>query len=656
MMKQIFTVALAFMSMVALAAKPAKVTSPSGQVVFSLSLDKTLSYSLAYKGKPVVTESPISLSLASGKVLGARPSIDKQVERSINTIAKGNFYRKATVPNVCTETEFFFKDNYQLVVRAYDNGVAYRWVTREKGRIKVMAEQFSLSLFNTSRAFVSYAAKKDLFCSFENPYDTVIVAKIDTSKAITTPMLAVSEGVKVLVTESDLHDYPGLNLVADKANAGRLSGLFAPVVTSIKGVANGKPDYDMTRPTGRATHLAETDGDRHFPWRVIGLTDNDAELADFDLVYLLARQSQIEDLSWIKPGKAAWDWWNGWNIWGVDFKVGKNTATYKYFIDFAAANKLPYIVMDEGWSTSLATVMEMVPEIDLKELVSYADKKGVGIILWATGYAIDQQMKEAFGKYSAMGIKGFKIDFMDRDDQYMVNFYERTLKEAATYKLMIDFHGAFKPTGLNRTWPNEVSREGIYGNEQNKWSKLLSPYQQTLYPFIRFAAGHADFTPGAMRNATARDFRSNFNKPMSQGSRCHQLAMYVLYDSPIQMLADAPRHYQQEADALDYLREVPTTWDETRVLSAELGKHLIVAKRKAEKWYIAGMSAAAASATLPMNWLPRGQWDVKTYADGLNVDINAEDYKLTQTTTNNKESLKVSMAEGGGVVMVLTPQ
>lgn len=640
----------------AIAAKPLKLASPNGQLVVTLSLDNQLTISASLAGQEVLLPTELSLTLEGGKVLGLKPSVDRKVERSINTVAKGNFYRKAVVPNVCNELEVFLADGSGLIIRAYDNGMAYRWVTRQKGRIKVLSEQADFSFPATAAAYLANSKNKDLFCSFENTYDSVAISRIDTAKVYITPALFAIGNAKVLVSESDLNDYPGLNLVVNKAKPGGFKTRFAPVVTSIKGIVNGKPEYDMSRPTGRAAHIAETDGDRHFPWRVLGITTNDADLADFDLVYLLARPSQIEDMSWIKPGKAAWDWWSSWDFKGVDFKAGKNTATYKAYIDFAAANRLEYVVLDEGWSPALNTVLKVIPEINLSELVAYGKQKNVGIWLWATGYAIDNEMKEAFATYSAMGIKGFKIDFMDRDDQYMVNFLERCAKEAASYKLMVDYHGIFKPTGLNRTWPNEVNREGIFGNENNKWTNTLTTKQQLLLPFTRLAAGHADFTPGAMRNMNGRDFKPLYNHPMSQGTRCHQLAMYVLYDGPLQMLCDAPHLYTADPKVLAYLQEVPTTWDETKVLKAELGKVLVVAKRKGETWYVAGMNHPSQSLELAMDFLPRGQFDVSLYQDGLNADINAEDYKHAASTINRKETLKVSMAAGGGFIAVLKAQ
>ena len=654
------TIALLLMGMgydVQANTKPVRVASPDGQLVFTLQPGSRLSYSISLKGVEVVQQSSISLALDNGKVLGHDADVDKRTDRQVNTVAKGNFYKKATVPYVFNEAEVTFEGGYGLVVRVFNDGAAYRWVTTQKGRVKILAEQSQIKLPTDTKLFAAYAKYRDLFCSFESTYDTLPISKLDTAKVINLPLLATTANkTRILITESDLQDYPGWNLKSNQKGGNVLDGEFARVVTTIKGMADGKADYDLSRPTGRANYIAETDGDRHFPWRVFTITSSDADLVNSDLVYLLARPSLIEDLAWVKPGKAVWEWWNNWNLWGIDFKAGKNTQTYKWYIDYAAANKLEYVVMDEGWATSMETMLKVVPEINLEELVNYGKTKNVGIILWGTGYALDKEMTEVYSIYSKMGVKGFKIDFMDRDDQYMVNFMERALREGAKYKLLLDFHGTFKPTGLNRTWPNEINREGIYGNEQNKWSKELTTYQQVLYPFIRLVAGHADFTPGAMRNANKNEFRPIFNQPMSQGTRCHQLAMYVLYDGPLQMLCESPQYYAQDKPVETFLADVPTTWDEVRVISAELGNHLVLAKRKGDKWYIGGMAHTPTKVTVNLGFLPKGQFDVQHFRDGINVDRNGNDYAVSTTTTNNKSSISLDMAVGGGALLILSAQ
>jgi alpha-glucosidase len=635
-----------------------KVSSPDGKIVVLINPGNKLNYEISYKGEAIVSTSELSITLATGQVLGKDADVKERKDRTVNTQVKGNLYKKSLMLNLFNETELEFDGGYGLIVRVFNNGVAYRWVTTLKGRIKILGEQSDINLQANTKLFACYAKSKDLFCSFENFYDTLPIARLDTSKVINLPLLASSpKGTRVLITESDLQDYPGWNLKSDKPGQSSLKGIFAPVVTAIKGMSTvyGKPEYDMTRPTKRENYIAETDGNRHFPWRTFTITDQDTALVNSDLVYLLARPSLIEDMSWIKPGKAAWEWWSNINIWGVNFKAGVNTATYKYYIDYAAANQIEYVLLDEGWSKSLGTLMEVVPEVNIEELAAYAKSKNVGLFLWGTGYAFDKESEAIMSKYSKLGIKGFKIDFMDRDDQYMVNFYERTLKEAAKYKLMIDFHGAFKPTGLSRTWPNEVGREGIMGNENNKWSNI-SPYQQILNSFIRFVAGHADFTPGGMLNANESEFRSVWGHPMVKGTRCHQMAMYMLYHAPFQMLCESPKYYVADQPIQQFLSEVPTVWDEQLVLAAELGKHVLVAKRKGEKWFIGGMCDKSVELDLNLSFLGKGQFDLRHYADGINANKNATDYQLTTTTTNAKASIKVQMVRGGGVFMVITPQ
>lgn len=637
------------------AIRVAKVASPDGRLTITITPGKQLSYSVSLGIDEVVTPSPIALNLGNNLILGPNADLERKKDRAVNTIAKGNFYKRAIVPNIYNESELEFDKGFSLVVRAYNDGVAFRWVTKQKGRIKIYNEVFDLNLPQNCRLYAAYKPSKDLFDGFENVYDTLPVTKLDTAKVVMTPLLADLGKAKVFVSESDLFDYPGLNLKRQSADRATISGRFAPVVTAIKGVADGKKaDYDLFKPTKSADYIAETDGDRHFPWRVFIVTDNDAALASSDLIYLLARPSMIEDQSWIKPGKAVWEWWNNWSMTGVDFKAGINTQTYKYYIDFAAAHKLEYVVLDEGWSKSLATMLDVVPEINMKELADYAKAKNVGLILWGTGYALDKETTEVFERYSKLGIKGFKIDFLNRDDQYMVNFFERMLKEAAKYKMLLDYHGAFKPTGLNRTWPNEINREGVYGNEQNKWSSALTPYQQVLFPFIRYVQGHGDFTPGGMRSANQGQFKPVFTMPMVQGTRVHQLAEYLIYDGALQMLCESPTEYLKEKQVLDYLSDVPTTFDDTKVVAAELGKYIVVAKRKGERWYLAGMSSEEYTATIETSFLTRrGPHDVVLYQDGVNSDRNANDYTVSKTTTDKKSSLKIKLAKGGGVVAII---
>jgi alpha-glucosidase len=402
--------------------------------------------------------------------------------------------------------------------------------------------------------------------------------------------------------------------------------------------------------TKRADYVAKTQGTRSFPWRVVIISTSDKDLLNNDMVYRLASPSRVEDVSWIKPGKVAWDWWNDWNISHVDFRVGVNTSTYKYYTDFAAANHIEYILLDEGWSDD-RDIMKIVPDVNLQEIIDYAKQKNVGVWLWMGSYPLDQKMDEAFATYSKMGVKGFKIDFMDRDDQNMVEYYYRVAKTAAANHIMIDFHGAYKPTGLQRTYPSVVNVEAVHGMEQLKWSNPDMPKFDVTIPFIRMVAGPMDYTPGAMRNATKESFRPINSSPMSQGTRCHQLAMYVMYEAPFEMLSDNPTIYMREPESLNFIASVPTTFDETIALDGKVGEYAAIARRKNDTWFVGAMGNwDAHDITLDLSFLKDGNYEAEIFKDGINADRDATDYKREGIKVSAKDKINVHLSTGGGWV------
>ena len=402
-----------------------------------------------------------------------------------------------------------------------------------------------------------------------------------------------------------------------------------------------------------AAYIAKTQGTRAFPWRVMMITDNDAALVESDLVYRLASPNKIIDFFWIQPGKVAWDWFNALNIKGVDFESGLNTATYKYYIDFAAAYKIPYIILDEGWSAT-DDLLKVNPDIDLPELLKYAEQKNVGIILWVVWLTLDNQLQPALDQFQKWGVKGIKVDFMQRDDQKMVNYYEKVASEAAKRRLLVDFHGSYKPTGFGRTYPNVLTREGVHGLENNKWASTVTPEHNVTLPFTRMLAGPMDYTPGAMINSTQKQFHPIWDKPASQGTRCHQLAMYVVYESPLQMLADNPSNYYGEPESMEFLQEVPATWDETKVLAAKVADYIIVARKNDGKWYIGGMTDwTPREIEIDLSFLDAGLHQMKIIKDGANADKDATDLKVENKTVSSTDKMKISMAPGGGWVAII---
>jgi alpha-glucosidase len=386
------------------------------------------------------------------------------------------------------------------------------------------------------------------------------------------------------------------------------------------------------------------------------ISDTDAGLVTNDMVFLLSRSLQIENPRWIKSGKVAWDWWNANNIYGVDFESGINNDTYKFYIDFAAEFKLDYIILDEGWSMTSTNICENSPYIDVEELVRYGDRKNVGVILWTLWKPLDRDMEKVLDLYKKWGVKGIKVDFMQRSDQYMVNFYERVAREAAKRALLVDFHGAFKPSGLRRAYPNVVSYEGVKGMEQLKWSDTNTPEHNLMLPFIRMAAGPMDYTPGAMQNAHPEHFMDRFTNPMSIGTRCHQAAMYVVYESPLQMLADNPSNYLKERTTTEFISKIPTTWDETIVLEANIGDYILLARRNGENWYVAALNDEnPRTLDLDLSFLPEGNYVAEIMRDGVNANKIAIDFKHLTETVQNKYTRKIRLARGGGWAAILRP-
>ncbi len=400
----------------------------------------------------------------------------------------------------------------------------------------------------------------------------------------------------------------------------------------------------------REFYIAKVSGTTNFPWRVLGVFNRDADILNSDLVYQLADESRVKDISWIKPGKVAWDWWNAWNISGVDFVSGVNTETYRYYIDFAASQGIEYVILDEGWAVNKkADLMQVVPEIDLKAIVKHAEEKGVGIILWAGYYAFERDMENICRHYHEMGVKGFKIDFMDRDDQPMTEFIYKAADVCARYQMLVDFHGMYKPTGLQRTYPNVLNNEGVFGLEQMKWSTQDMVLYDVTFPFIRMFAGPVDYTQGAMRNAIKSNFKPIFTEPMSQGTRCRQLAQYVVYESPLNMLCDNPTNYLKEPLCTRFIAQIPTVWDETVTLSGEVSKYITIARRKGDVWYAGGLTDwQARDLEIDFSFLPAGTYELEIFRDGINADKVAMDFKHEKRNIQSGEKLKVHLAPGGG--------
>ncbi len=623
-----------------------RLTSPDGAIEVAIEKGASLAFSVAKNGEALMRANALNLFFDGAPLYrnqapaATRYSVDEAV-----TVAFP--YKHRNLKEQYNGLKLDFGDGWVLHFRAYNDGVAYRYETDQDTETTVNE---SLELAFPADFPLWHSPVSGFMSSQEVPYEKTPVSALPDSVVTYLPVLAAAQdGLKLLITEADVYDYPHLFLQGGDGDQ-HLEAVFPPFPLTTELVRDRS-----SRVTESAGYIARTNGKRTFPWRVFIVTEQDAQLVESDLVYLLARTGETKDTDWIRPGRVAWDWWNASNLAGVDFKTGLNTDTWKYYIDFAAKHGLEYIILDEGWSISTTDLSRPNPDLDLQELIKYGDGKGVRLILWTTWRALNEQWA-VLDRFREWGIAGIKVDFMDRADQWMVNFYEKVAREAFARELLVDFHGAFKPTGLRRQYPNVVSYEGVCGLEQSKWSKKNTPTLNATIPFLRMVCGPMDYTPGAMRNYHPEEFQPFFNRPGSQGTRAHQVALFVLYESGIQMLADSPTNYEKEQETTGFLSHIPVIWEDTRVLAAEVGEVLVVARRNGADWFVAGITGAAPrTEKIDLSFLGEGQYSAVLMQDGINADRHAEDYQLLRREVTRDTRLSVKMTKGGGFAMRLRP-
>ena len=618
--------------------------SPDHRLEVRIHATDRLSYDVLINGNPLLQNSTLSININHVN-LGAQPKVRATKQRSENKEIVCPVPQKSVhIREHYNELRLEMQGDYAVVFRAFDEGVAYHFETSlPLTEAKVYAEEVR---FNFAGDYHVYYPKEDSFFSHNERefLDLPLKQITQTTLASLPAVVATNNGTKIAIAESDVEDYPGLWLRG--ANENSLEAVFPPYPLKEELRKNSDRDFQVTE---KADYIATTKGARTFPWRILCIAEKDADLITNQLIYLLAKPSQVQDTSWIKPGKVAWDWYNANNINGVDFKAGINTETYKYYIDFASRYGIEYVILDEGWY-KLGDLLTVVPEINIEELVAYGKKKNVGIILWVVWKTLDDQFEAAFNQAEKWGVKGLKIDFMQRDDQLVMNFYHKVCREAARRRMLVDFHGAIRPAMMTRTWPNLVNVEGVRGLEQSKWSKYANPEHNVTLPFTRMLLGPMDYTPGAMVNSgREKNFAPIFERPMSLGTRVHQLAMYVVYEAPLQMLADSPSHYLREPEMMEFLKRVPTVWDETRVLAAQMGDYVCIARRKGREWYIGGMTDwTSRTLEIDLSFLPAGRYQMATYEDGPNAERMGQDYKLSIKDIDASKKLKIDLASGGG--------
>ncbi|MBU1100829.1 MAG: glycoside hydrolase family 97 protein [Bacteroidetes bacterium] len=644
-MFKFISVFILFLLQISTYASTQDLNSPDGSIFLKIIVNDHVAFSLFVDNNEVISNSHLDLKIGEKAGLSEELTDYNFEKTTVDEILHPVVPRKnSEIRNHYNELILSTK-HYIARFRLYNDGFAYRIESMLDGEIIVEDERVEINF--TKNSTIYFPEEKSFISHQERIFEKRILSDLSDSQFCSLPALVVhSDSCKILLAEADLEDYPALYYSGTGSSS--LRGLHAKVVKE-EGLKRDRDPIVLSR----ENYIAKTKGTRSLPWRAFVIAREDKELVESELIFKLAAPNRIEETSWIKPGKVAWDWWNYNNISGVDYKAGLNTDTYKNYIDFASENSIEYIILDEGWY-KLGNLLDVNPDINIPELVKYGKSKNVGIILWVIWKTFDDQLYETLDQFHKWGIKGIKVDFMQRDDQWMVNYYYKVARECAKRKLLVNFHGAYTPRGLSRTYPNVITREGVKGLENYKWKSEMSPDHELMLPFTRMVTGPMDFTPGAMINAAKDNFNFVFKKPMSMGTRCHQLAMYVVYESPLQMLADSPTNYRKNQECTDFISLVPTVWDRTIVLDAKIGEYILIAREKDNVWYLGAMTNwSKRSIEVKVEFLPDGNHEMLSFQDGINSDRNAEDYKKQSMNIKNDDTIKINMAEGGGWAAII---
>ncbi|MDP4208337.1 MAG: glycoside hydrolase family 97 protein [Bacteroidota bacterium] len=635
-------IAILWLNSMTVEAQKFELQSPNKEIKVTIDIKDSIFYSVLYNNELLLKNCYLQLGLLN-QTLGLKPKLAGKTASQINeTIRPEIAIKNAVIENKCNVLLLKFKNDYSVEFRAYNDGIAYRFITNKKGDISVVKEDFAI---NFPDNYLSHLQQTSSFrSSYEQSYTHVNTAdfyKENLKMASLPVLLDTKKQYKILISEADLYDYPCM-FMKGTSNNGMIS-IFPQCPLEF-----GEDGDRSLKITKEANYIAKTKGQRTFPWRVFVITKDDKQIIENQLVYKLSTPCKLTQINWIKPGQVTWEWWHDAALYGVDFKSGYNLDSYKYYIDFASKFGIPYIIMDEGWAKSTTDPYTPNPTIDLFQLIQYGKDKNVKIVLWLTWLTVEKNF-DLFKKFSEWGIAGVKIDFMDRSDQWMVNFYERVAKEAAKYNMFVDFHGAFKPAGLERAYPNVLSYEGVLGMEQGGNCK---PDNSVFLPFIRNAVGPMDYTPGSMNSAQPEDCRGTRTNPMGVGTRAYQMALYIAFETGLQMLADNPFYYYRERECTDFITSVPVIWDETKALYAVAGECLVVAKRKGDKWFIGAMANGKEkerTVEVDLSFLQDGkQYQVTAFEDGVNAGRQAMDYRKKEFTAVKGDKIKIRMVRNGG--------
>ena len=649
MKKLLLILVLMGISCYAYSQKKIVLTSPNGELQVSLNITDKIYYDISFNNDVLLENNYLQLSLKN-EVLGQNPKLSNQKRSQIKTQSQPIVPLKySTVKDEYNQLLLNFKGDYSVEFRAYNDGVAYRFITNKKvSEVEVVNEDFAVNFPNE---YLLHLQQPGGFkTAYEEPYTHLSSKewKASDKMSVLPVLIDTKKQYKILISESDLSDYPCLFLKGNGNNG--MTSIFPKVPLEF-----GEDGDRSLKILKEADYIAKTSGKRNYPWRYFVITKDDKQLMENTMTYNLSTKNQLSDVSWIKPGQVSWEWWNDASPYGpdVNFVSGYNLDTYKYYIDFASKFGIPYIIMDEGWAMSTRDPYTPNPKVDVHELIRYGKEKNVGIVLWLTWLVVENNF-DVFKTFQEWGVKGVKIDFMDRSDQWMVNYYERVAKEAAKYNILVDFHGSFKPAGLEYKYPNVLSYEGVRGMEQMGG---CVPDNSVYFPFMRNAVGPMDYTPGAMISMQPNVYCGHRPNSGSIGTRAYQLALFVIFESGLQMLADNPTLYYRNLDCTEFITQVPTTWDETIALAAEVGEYAIVAKRKGDKWYIGGMTNNKETERIfdiNLNFLNAGKnYRMTSFEDGINAGRQAMDYRKKESLVKQNDKVTIKMVRNGGFAAVI---
>jgi len=628
--------------------------SPDSSLRLEIKTKDKLSWTL-FAGKQLLTQSSsVDLQLANQKMLSGKLAVASHKYRKINQpVTVPVPYRKKIIADNYNQLELTLKEPFSIQFRMYPDGMAYRIGTRFKDSIIIESEKVSFELDDQTDVWFAHMDKRQNVDRFHTSFEAIykkqqLSAIADTMLTYSPVTVSLPNGYHLAFSDANLFDYPGMFL---ERKANRLQGVFAAYPVKEKLMEGEFPQYIVE---ARANYIAKTKGTRMLPWRAVLVAKNDIELPNNDILYLLGDKPQFDDASWIRYGKGTDEWIIGINLFNVSFKAGINTATYKYYIDFAKRFGFDQVMLDAGWS-DVKDLFKINPDIDMNELTAYAKQNNVRLMLWTLCATLDKQLDSALKQFSNWGIASIMTDFMDRDDQKMVNFYHRIAKACADHKISIMFHGAFPPKGFNRTWPNAITQEGVLGAEWNIWSELATPDHNVAIAYTRMPAGPLDYEPGLLLNAQKDQFRPIGKNPMSIGTRCHQLAMFLVYDSPLQIFSGNPSQGMKEPDFMELLGSIPTTWDETRILQGKVGEYILTARGKGNDWYAGALNNSnARDIKLAFDFLDSGNYKATVCKDGVNAHNYGADYDLSETTVQRNDIINIHLAPGGGLLIRFT--